>query len=580
MSALAFTDVAKEKAYIIKMLGAVSRGTGSGKRTIIWIEPSEPNQTPRTDLAGNTTYLPSPRVDWTERDRTLNRAYCWHELGHHHASQTPYVDYLRDNDVDMASEHAMQLNVLDDVWQEHITSADFEGAGQDLSYCQGYHASKTIKELEGKDVSTLPAKSKVALKLFALTYIARSDWQTLIDRSPWETMQEIGIKHLSLIPRINGIKDHTNPFQEILDILKEFNDNEPEQPKSGEDVEEEAQGTPDGEGDGEGEPKSGESDSAEGAPSESEESEDGKEGMGGKLSYKDLMMHKHDDGTEKAGFGAEIDYDHDAREDYDPHGMSTIDVEVPSGDVRKGMLKGFMAGYDKSAKVSRRIAREFQSRSQTAVEYNQKRGRLTTKHLVRGALGDPHIFQRKINRIANNADVLLAVDCSGSMNGSKARAATTAATALAIALELARVPVKIIGFTEHGPSLKHFVMKDWSESTQVERTLGRFASIRWSQNADGDSLMVCYRDLQSRGNERQVLIVLSDGMPCCNRMGDASTYLKKVCGFIESKIELYGIGIETTSVKRYFKENTVIHDSSQIESVLTDVVRNKIIGSK
>jgi cobalamin biosynthesis protein CobT len=393
-------------------------------------------------------------------------------------------------------------------------------------------------------------------------------------------MQEISDKHLSLIPRINGIKDHTNPFQEILDILKEFNDNEPEQSKSGEDVEEEAKGEPDGEGAGEGEPKSGESDSDERAPHESEEDKDGEKGVGGKLSYKDLMMHKHDDGSERQGFGIEIDYDHDPREDYDPHSMKTIDVETPDGEGRERKAEGFIDSYNKSAKVSRRIAREFQSRSQTAVEYNQKRGRLTTKHLVRGALGDPRIFQRKINRIANNADVLLAVDCSGSMNGTKAKAATTAATALAVALELARVPVKIIGYTEHGPKLKHFLMKDWNESAQVERTLSRFASIRWSQNADGDSLMVCYRDLQSRGNERQVLIVLSDGMPCCNRMGDASTYLKKVCKFIESKIELYGIGIETSSVKRYFKENTVIHNASQIESVLTDVVRNKIIGSK
>jgi Mg-chelatase subunit ChlD len=579
MPALGFTDVAKEKDYIIKMLGAISRGTGSGKRSIIWILPTDENQTPRTDLVGNTTLLPSPRVDWTERDRVINRAFCWHELGHHHHSQEPYPAYLEGEKVDMSSEHAMQLNVLVDVWQEHITSVDFEGAAQDLSYCQAYHANETVKQVAEEDISTLAAESRVALKLFALVYIARSDWQTLIDRSPWETMQEISDKHLSLIPRINGIKDHTNPFQEVLDILKEFNDNEPEQPKTGEDVEEEAKGKPDGKGDGEGEPKSGEPDSSKGETGEPEERKDGEEGMGGKLSYKDLMMHKHDDGSDREGFGVEIDYDHHPHEDYNPHSFKTIDVETPDGVDRKPKAKGFIKSYNKSAKVSRRIAREFQSRSQTAVEYNQKRGRLTTKHLVRGALGDPHIFQRKINRIANNADVLLAVDCSGSMNGSKAESATTAATALAVALELARVPVKIIGYTEHGTKLKHFLMKDWNESAQVERTLKRFACIRWSQNADGDSLMECYRDLQSRGNERQVLIVLSDGMPCCNRHGDASTYLKKVCKFIESKIELYGIGIETDSVKRYFKENTVIHTASQIESVLTDVVRNKIIRS-
>ena len=63
-----FTDVAAEKKRIVRMHDAIARGTGSKPRQIVWIEPDDPNQTPYTDMAGNTTHLPEPRTDWGEHE--------------------------------------------------------------------------------------------------------------------------------------------------------------------------------------------------------------------------------------------------------------------------------------------------------------------------------------------------------------------------------------------------------------------------------------------------------------------------------------------------------------------------------
>lgn len=560
-----FTDVAGE-------MQAIERVCRSGKMSVKWIDEADANQTPRTDLVNKVLFLPKPRVSWTEHERKINRAYAYHEHGHHHPSQAPYFEYLFENFDNTNNEWCRQLNIVDDVWQEMVTSVGYAGAAHDLSYCQGTMAKSGIQT-----VVEQKATDQVEAKLFALVYAARSEWQGHVNGEDWLDNVDVSM-HMDLIPRINGIITHPDPVQEMIDILTRFNEDEPSQDKTPEELQEEAKS---GDGDKEESDQPGEDSGGGKSGDQTDEEGDEEVASSGTISYEDLMMHTESEEGGKYASDIEINYDHTPRIDYMPYGLDDISVETPPNEKKTDDWDCFP--YEEvlrdTAKVSRSISRLFQSRSQTALEYNHKRGRLTSKHLTRGAMGDPNIFHKKINRIDNNADVYILIDFSGSMLGRKRDAAVPAAARLSEALTAAKVPNKVAGFSERIHTLHHYILKDWNESVQPDTMCARSTHAKWSQNADGDSLMVAYRDLMARNNKRKILLVLSDGQPCCDNSGDADTYLRQVTSFIQSTdVELYGIGICTRAVERYYRDYVVLNNPDQIEEVLTDVIKSKIIG--
>lgn len=271
-------------------------------------------------------------------------------------------------------------------------------------------------------------------------------------------------------------------------------------------------------------------------------------------------------------------------EDYRPHTPDTVDKLIPEEKMfDQDQFDSMQQCLDAHDKVSDSIARLFQSVSQTGKLYQRKRGKIVTKHLTRGAMGDPRIFSRKKEKVDTTADVYLLTDCSGSMDYSdtgeytRLQLAATASVTLGNALERAGVPLKIAGFSESGARLKHYEIKDWTERMNPTTIIRRFSSIYTSSNSDGDSLLMAGRDLMARGNRRPILIVLSDGEPASFRGGNSHDYLKSVCRYLESKIELYGIGIESKSVRKFYNDCVVLDDPNELEKCITDVVKHKII---
>jgi cobalamin biosynthesis protein CobT len=157
---------------------------------------------------------------------------------------------------------------------------------------------------------------------------------------------------------------------------------------------------------------------------------------------------------------------------------------------------------------------------------------------------------------------------------------SAAVIALTEALDAAKVPNKSVVFTERDPSVQHWIIKDWTERVNSDTMAEKFSAVDMHQNADGDNVMYAYRELLARNSRRKILIVLSDGMPCCDRWGDADGYLQAVTSMIQGqgKVELYGIGILSDAVKRYYRDYTVLKDAKSIESCVVDVVKQKIIG--
>ena len=95
------------------------------------------------------------------------------------------------------------------------------------------------------------------------------------------------------------------------------------------------------------------------------------------------------------------------------------------------------------------------------------------------------------------------------------------------------------------------------------------------ENIDGEAINWAYNRLQKRGEERNILMVISDGAPVDDstlsvNSGDyLEKHLKKMVKLIESKedVEILAIGIGH-DVSRYYKRAIKISDVNELGDVM------------
>lgn len=139
-----------------------------------------------------------------------------------------------------------------------------------------------------------------------------------------------------------------------------------------------------------------------------------------------LEQHSHEDREDDFDINLEpLDYS-SSRVRYNPHPLSDLKRETPSGGAGNGIANGIRTHLGATTSMKGTVRREFQTVSQNRKRHNQKRGRLETNRLGRAASGNLNIFSKKIKQLDKNADVYLLVDMSGSMRGSKLSLAGTA----------------------------------------------------------------------------------------------------------------------------------------------------------
>ncbi len=159
-----------------------------------------------------------------------------------------------------------------------------------------------------------------------------------------------------------------------------------------------------------------------------------------------------------------------------------------------------------------------------------------------------------------------------------------------------RIPFEVLGFTS-GPhtdgqhrfyaatpedraifarwgGLRTIVYKDFGED--FRRVSGRLDAMarfgKGEANYDGESLLLAARRLAaaSRPGERRILLVLSDGLPAgtvtahplwSRQQEHLHTAVRQVRA---AGIELFGIGIESDSVRRYYPEHVVVTSAADL----------------
>ena len=563
----------------VPLLAALQRVAGI-TRSGLHFELEDDCTQPRTCLESGKIYTRTPRFDWTQHQVTIWLGENYHEVGHHAPEVSDALKGMRFYNVGFDSRLGRLINILED-WRNEINGrGKYVGRDSALSEMQGAACARGAAMLAANPKGM---KDKFMQDIFAWYYTGRAEWQ------PHVALPSIEFAKYSHGTRFNEFYNelwNMVTFEDVYNLAIALFDADPDS-----DSEEEKRASA-AAAEAEEEMKEGKGDGEKGEGGEAEGGEEG-DGEGGHVKYEDIMSHKHSGEVGESGDYGTTEYDDHSYHSYVPYQEDEIvrkkarDLRLPPARICE--LNNMKAMAEKGSKLGMKVKRLFQSQSQSRIERNLKAGRLDRKALHRIAGGAVDVYSKKVNRIScENTVLYLLVDASGSMTGDRFNCAAAAGALMTEAMLPLKVPVKISAFTErtawlgweHKEQLEDYVIKDYAEHRPRVKILEDFNKVvpKLYQNADGDSLMLAYRDIMARKEKRKILVVLSDGEPCSDRGGSADKYLKQVVEYVEtSPVEVYAIGIESRSVSRFYKNYQVLSSTSELEPCLLNLVKSKFI---
>lgn len=237
----------------------------------------------------------------------------------------------------------------------------------------------------------------------------------------------------------------------------------------------------------------------------------------------------------------------------------------------------------------------------------QEEGRLDSSRLHRMFVSPnaKDIKKQKIKRQDINTAISIWVDHSGSMRGNDIKLATLSCLALAEALQGSKIALQIVGWYEedapaHGKIRKaspvekelytrwgnniYIMYKDFDQEYAYARNkiaamtdISRYTDgrLQMDQNTDGECVKMAAEILLKRPEERKILIMIGDGLPCAAGGGHAPSdihcaYLKQVCDEVHRRtpVELIAICIGDDRMKEYYPDSIEIRDGDDIPEAL------------
>ena len=140
------------------------------------------------------------------------------------------------------------------------------------------------------------------------------------------------------------------------------------------------------------------------------------------------------------------------------------------------------------------------------------------------------------------------------------------------------IPVALACFSNRETSCDIGYIKRWNTrglpSHKIAYRFEKFTS--WTAgNNDADSVHWAWNQIRIRKESRKILIVLSDGAPAGSYIGDSDAALKFVTAAItkEGNVELYGVGIKSAAVKRYYKNWIHLKSEEDINETLFTLIK-------
>jgi hypothetical protein len=551
-----------------------------------------------------TTSIVMPPYPAARDDSDPSVKWWWyaliHEIAHNTGTNSIDISKVAKEKIDMRSFYGQALNIAMDHNIERKQYGQLQGVDKWMREGRDLH-NAMVKQINEKQKSEYIKKggewppkqasekqqqeSDAIHALYAFDHEMRKRWEGLAEE-PLEllTKQEhdffntlMGseeLKELWLEKRNGG--DHEkvlNKFMSLLNI-------DPEEKKK-ESQKQKQQGDGEG-GEGEGEPQNGKGQGQNGEG----EGQDGKGDKSKKGEGGDPAEGKFFEDFHNLNFD-----NHEARKG---HSKSELYINMDSADFsrtdmseyelkkKKTRNKGYAPNFNIDNTLPKKIAQLLKVYSQTKWQGGKKNGKINKRRLAKISIGQDNVFRKRIVHDVMDTTVLLLVDTSGSMGGMNAGEkygiASRAAVKMSMCLRKLHIPHAVHGFTTgYGEHCLQLLHKDFNEKVTPEELWERLADVDMWGNVDSVNVDYAHDCLLNQKQKRRILIVLSDGQPVGGPNSPAM--LKKVVGDIHNKspVEVYGIGIKTDAVKRYYPDHVVLRDLSKLDSEILNLIKNKIM---
>ena len=254
-------------------------------------------------------------------------------------------------------------------------------------------------------------------------------------------------------------------------------------------------------------------------------------------------------------------------------------------------------------RLANRLQRRLMAKQSRSWEFDLEEGLLDAGRLSRVVVNPMHPLSYKREKETEFRDtvVSLLIDNSGSMRGRPITVAAMSADILARTLERCGVKVEILGFTTRAwkggqarerwladgkppnpgrlNDLRHIVYKSadapWRRARRSLGLMLREGLLK--ENIDGEALLWAHNRLIARSEQRQILMVISDGAPVddstlsVNPGNYLERHLRDAIDWIEtrSNVELTAIGIGH-DVTRYYRRAVTIMDAEQLGGAMME----------
>ena len=217
---------------------------------------------------------------------------------------------------------------------------------------------------------------------------------------------------------------------------------------------------------------------------------------------------------------------------------------------------------------------------------NERNGRLSRKNLSRYVTSNydyDRVYDKKDTE-QEGANLLIVLDESGSMSGSRIYHAFESLVILTEALKGTKINFAIVGFSAYytKTEILHKVYKDFSEPSLPEK-IGCVNIGGAKENRDGTSFKFLF-DQFLVGLPNPLMLIISDGSPWhggtsyTNESGishtkDAVSYIRKNKAFVYT-LFIGGSDKEYTLKRMYGKDSYTILDSSRLQETLVQMLKN------
>lgn len=188
-----------------------------------------------------------------------------------------------------------------------------------------------------------------------------------------------------------------------------------------------------------------------------------------------------------------------------------IQVKTPNSPKMQTMYNEIVNSmHGQITGLASKLKRIFKNRQEERM-YKQS-GKISIKRMNCGRVTSRVFTKRKLPDAAELA-VVIAVDISGSMGGSKIATARNVTIALAEVFGMLDIPLYVFGFTadDEGFDVNHYHYLNWSNQKADRLNLLSISS--HSDNFDGYSIRYAAELIRKKDAEKKLIFVISDGMP-------------------------------------------------------------------